>query len=100
MPIKNKTVNPIVINNVKYIPVYSAPAHKADQLKAISPTKSGKINTIKVGSITYIPASVIPKAFQKVFVPKKKVLVKNPVFTINGSNYVPHKNHKIKPIKI
>ena len=61
-----------MIDGVKYIPVYTAPAHKIDLLKSITPIKSGKINTIRVGSITYIPASVIPKAFKKIFTSAKK----------------------------
>ena len=89
-----------MVDGVKYIPVYTAPAHKIDKLKSIAPTKSGKINTIKVGSITYIPASVIPKAFKKLFVPAKKTPSKNPVIIINGSHYVPLKNKSVKPIKI
>ena len=89
-----------MIDGVKYIPVYTAPAHKIDKLKSIAPIKSGKITTIKVGSITYIPASVIPKAFRKIFVPTKKPLVKNPVIKINGAHYIPLKNKSIKPIKI
>jgi len=70
-------------------------------LKSITPTKSGKINTIRVGKITYIPASVIPKSFRKVFTsPKRKVSLKNPVISINGANFVPLKDKSIKPIKI
>ena len=89
-----------MIDGVKYIPVYTVPAHKIDKLKSIAPTKSGKIDTIKVGSITYIPASVIPKAFRKLFVPAKKPLSKNPVIAINGAHYVPLKDKSIEPIKI
>jgi hypothetical protein len=89
-----------VIDGVKYIPVYTVPAHKIDKLKSIAPTKSGKINTIIVGSITYIPASVIPKAFRKLFVPAKKPVSKNPVIIINGAHYIPLKSKLVKPIKI
>lgn len=100
VPITNKTVKPIVIDNVKYIPVYTAPANKIDLLKPINPSKSGRINTIKVGPITYIPAKVIPDEVKKVFNPAKKVPEKNPVFNINGDKFVPHKNETIKPIVI
>jgi len=89
-----------MIDAVKYIPVYTVPAHKIEKLKSIAPTKSGKINTIIVGSITYIPASVIPKAFRKLFVPAKKTVSKNPVIIINGANYIPLKSKLVKPIKI
>jgi hypothetical protein len=69
-------------------------------LKSVTPSKSGKINTFKVGIITYIPAQVIPKAFKKDFVRAKRVSIKNPVITINGANYEPLKSKTIKPIKV
>lgn len=100
VPIKNKTVYPITVNGTKYIPVYTAPAHKLDELKPVAPTKSGRISTFKVGPITYIPADVIPKEAQKVFVPVKKVSPKNPVISVNGDLFVPIKNKTIPPIKI
>lgn len=90
VPITNKTVKPIVIDNVKYIPVYSAPANKIDLLKPVTPSKTGRINTIKVGPITYIPAKVIPDEVKKVFAPAKKAPETNPVFSINGAKFVPH----------
>jgi len=29
-------------------------------LKPVTPTKEGKVNTFKVGPVTYIPVSIIP----------------------------------------
>jgi hypothetical protein len=60
VPIKNKTVKPIVVEGVTYIPVHAAPesAHKGS---AIVPKTSGHIETFKIGKITYIPLNVIPK---------------------------------------
>ena len=70
-------------------------------MKSIIPTKSGDIKTIKVGRITYIPASVIPKAFRKVFTsPKRKVSLKNPIISVGGAHFIPLKNKSVKPIKI
>lgn len=59
----------MVADGIKYIPVYTAPASKIDELKPVTPVKSGKITTYKVGPITYIPENIIPKEAKKEFVP-------------------------------
>ena len=76
VPITNQTVKPVVIKGVKYIPVHSAP----DTLEInhpITPKTSNKTHTFKIGGKTYIPLSVIPKAFAPVFRNSKVAVNKN-----------------------
>ena len=72
VPIKNKTVKPIVVEGVTYIPVHTAP-ESANKSSAIVPKKIGHIDTFKVGKITYIPLNIIPKVYRQGFKPVKKV---------------------------
>jgi len=72
VPIKNKTVKPIVINGVTYIPVQTAPSH-LNKSSAIKPNSNGSVDIFKKGNITYIPLKVIPKVFRAAFKPAKIV---------------------------
>jgi hypothetical protein len=61
----------------------------------------GKIDTITVKNVTYIPLNVIPKKFTPAFKNVKKVeKPNNPthVIKINGENYVPITNRTVKPV--
>jgi hypothetical protein len=72
IPIKNKTVKPIVVEGATYIPVQTAP-ESANKSSAIVPNKTGHIDTFKVGKITYIPLNIIPKVHRQAFKTVKKV---------------------------
>lgn len=65
------------------------------------PTKSGKIETIKIDGITYIPLHVIPHEHRRNFKPKKRIIpFSNPVIKINNRHFVPINHNKIKPVEI
>ena len=67
VPITNVTVKPVVVGNTTYVPVYVANASKLDVLKPIAPKTTEKVDTFKIGNVTYIPKSIIPKVFQPLF---------------------------------
>ena len=102
VPITNQTVKPIKIDGKTYIPVFKAPVDKVSSLKPITPTKSGPVDTFKIGNVHYIPLAIIPKVSSAVFKPVKKptVVAPNPVIKINDSHYVPITNKTVKPIVI
>jgi len=101
IPIKNKTIKPIIVEGVTYIPVHTAP-ESAHDASAIVPKTSGHIETFKIGKITYIPLHVIPKVHRAVFKPAKKAAPKKSsvktVIRINGEHFVPIHNETVKPI--
>ena len=66
------------------------------------PKVDGKIETIKIKNVTYIPITVVPKIFRPVFknydVTKKVPNNATHVINVNGKNYVPVNNQTIKPV--
>lgn len=102
IPVANKTVKPIVIKGVTYIPVRAAPK-SAKRSSAISPKTTSHIDTFKIKNITYIPLSVVPKVYRAVFKPTKKVVPKKTsktIIKINGEHYTPIKKKSVKPIVV
>ena len=93
-------MKPVVVGNTTYIPVFKAPVDKVSSLKPITPTKSGPVDTFKIGNVHYIPLTIIPKVSSAVFRPVKKVNTTKPVIQINGDHFVPHTDKSIKPIVI
>lgn len=63
---------------------------------------TGKVDTFKVGNISYIPKNVIHEDYRQIFKPKvvKSPVQSKPVITINGEQFVPANNKTYKPIVI
>ena len=81
--------------------MYLAPSNKKHSLKTVVPTKKGKIETIEVDGITYIPIHVIPHEHRRDFKPTKRILPSlNPVIMINNSHFVPINHNKVEPVEI
>lgn len=53
---------------------------------------------MRLSNVTYIPASVVPKAFKKVFRPINKT--NKIVLLIDGNHYIPIKDKNVQPITI
>ena len=103
IPITKKSIKPIFIKNVTYIPVRTAPNNSNNQTVIVPKSKS-PIETFKIGEITYIPLNVIPKKQRAVFKPKVKSSAKKSsektVIRINGKHYIPIKNMTVKNIVV
>jgi hypothetical protein len=69
VPITNKTVKPIELDGVKYVPVRSCPQNIVIK-KPVDAKSKGKVNTFKIGEETYIPLKVIPKSYKPIFLNK------------------------------
>ena len=81
--------------------MYHAPHNKSLKLKTVNSTKTGKIETINVDGITYIPINVIPHEHRRDFKPKKRVLPStNAVIEVNKKFFVPLNHNKVKPFEI
>jgi hypothetical protein len=91
-PIINGNVKPIKIDGKFFVPVNKAP-ESLDVKNPLKPTKSGKVNTLKIVGQTYIPLAVLPKVYRPIFLNKPvKVTpasVKNHVISINGKTFKP-----------
>lgn len=100
VPITDKSVKPIVVEGVTYLPVDTASENAVIREHVASKSK-GTVNTFKLGKYTYIPTSVIPKVYKPMFLNKPvKVTTKSvskTVITVNGNNFVPitDKVHKV-----
>lgn len=98
-PITNRTVKPIEVDGVHYVPVHSAPVDAVIRKPIISKVK-GKVNTFVVGNQTYIPIHAIPKVFAPIFTNKQvkvtKETIASTVIRVNGKSYAPvtDKAHK------
>jgi hypothetical protein len=102
VPVANKTLKPITIGGVTYIPVRVAPK-SAKKSSAISPKAAGHIDTFEIENITYIPLNVIPKVYRAVFKPAKKIVEKKTIksiIKINGEHYIPIKIKTAKNIVV
>jgi hypothetical protein len=81
-----------VINEVKYIPVKSAP-ETLEINRPIQPIVDSKVNVIKIANLTYIPFNVIPELYKPVFsnkdVPVNKENIKSTTILINGKVFSP-----------
>ena len=103
VPITNKTVKPIVLEGVTYLPVHKAPYY-LNVKKPISPKVEGHINTFAFGNITYIPIHVIPKTYLPIFknIPVKATpkSVNKYEISINGKTYKPITNSTSKHLVI
>lgn len=81
-----------MINEVKYIPVKSAP-ETLEINRPIQPIVDSKVNVIKVANLTYIPFNVIPELYKPVFsnkdVPVNKENIKSTTILINGKVFSP-----------
>ncbi len=65
-PVDQKNVKPVDKNGVTYLPVKEVKNPK----KITNPIKSestGPVQTFKVGNITYIPSTVVPKTYAPIF---------------------------------
>lgn len=60
IPIQNKTLKPVVVEGVTYVPVKKAPENVITSTP-ILPNKEGSINTFKINNVTFIPLNIIPK---------------------------------------
>ena len=96
VPAHNKTNKPLVVDGVTYVPV-KIPAPTRNITRTITPTKQGKIDTFKIGEITYIPIKVIPKDDRKIFNPFTAPKV---IININGNHYVPITDKTVKPVVV
>ena len=66
-PITNSTSKHVVVNGKVYIPVHRF-VNSVDDKRVITPNhEEGDVNTFKIGSKTYIPLDVVPKAYKAVF---------------------------------
>jgi hypothetical protein len=60
IPIQNKTLKPVVVEGVTYVPVKKAPQNVITSTP-ILPNKEGPIDTFKINNVTFIPLIIIPK---------------------------------------
>jgi hypothetical protein len=103
VPITNKTVKPIHLDGVTYLPVHKAPYY-LDVKKPISPKVDGHINTFTFENVTYIPVHAIPKTYLPIF--KNKPVKATPksvskyVISINGKTYKPITNSTSKHVVV
>ena len=61
VPIKNKTVTPIIKDDIKYIPTLTLKPTTPVK-KPITPTKP-EVKTFKIDNYTYIPEKAVPKVY-------------------------------------
>jgi hypothetical protein len=104
VPITKKSVKPIVVEGVTYVPVNTVSENVVIR-KPIASKSKGSVNTFKLGNQTYIPLSVIPKVYKPIFLNKPvkvtKKSVSKTVITVNGNSFVPitDKVHKVVVVK-
>jgi len=65
-PIANETHKQVVIGGVVYIPVHQSKSNDTIKRKIVI-NQDGHVHTFNIGSKTYIPLKVIPKAYSSVF---------------------------------
>jgi len=62
----NPNVKPFKIEGKTFVPVNKAPENLEIKNPA-KPSKSGRVNTVKVGGQTYIPLASLPKVLKPIF---------------------------------
>ncbi|MFM7858731.1 MAG: hypothetical protein ACKO96_44120 [Flammeovirgaceae bacterium] len=67
IPLKDKTVKPIKIEDATYIPVENVNVEKVNKSSIVTPKVVGKVDAIKIGKVDYLPLAVIPKTYRPVF---------------------------------